>query len=99
MHESLNLFEATMSNPLFQNTPVFLFLNKKDLFEELIRTQNIDCCFPEYSGTNELKPCIEYISDQFQRRLPPKHSRALVLLLAARMKKDVQYCKFIPYIL
>jgi hypothetical protein len=92
MHESLNLFEATMTNPMFASTPVFLFLNKKDLFEELLGTQNIDCCFPEYTGPNELRPCIEFISEQFQKRLPPKHSQALVLLLAARMKKDVQYC-------
>lgn len=31
MQESLKLFEETMSNPLFQETPVFLILNKKDL--------------------------------------------------------------------
>ena len=29
MHESLELFKQTMSNPRFINTPVFLMLNKK----------------------------------------------------------------------
>ena len=92
MHESLNLFEATMSNPLFASTPVFVFLNKKDLFEQLIRDRNIDCCFPEYGGGNDLHSCIEFISEEYQRRLPPSAPKPTFLLLAARMKKDVQYC-------
>lgn len=36
MQESLKLFEETMANPLFAETPVFLILNKKDL----VRTSN-----------------------------------------------------------
>ena len=93
MHESLNLFEATMSNPLFQHTPVFIFLNKKDLFEQLLRTQPIDCCFPDYQGSNDLHSCIEYISEEYERRLPVgRRDKPTFLLLAARMKKDVQYC-------
>ena len=92
MHESLNLFEATMSNSLFASTPVFIFLNKKDLFEQLIRDRNIDCCFPEYQGPNDLHSCIEYISEEYQRRMPPRSQKPTFLLLAARMKKDVQYC-------
>ena len=92
MHESLNLFEATMSNTLFAQTPVFIFLNKKDLFEQLIRDRNIDCCFPEYQGPNDLHSCIEYISEEYQRRMPPHSQKPTFLLLAARMKKDVQYC-------
>jgi len=93
MHESLNLFEATLQNPIFASTPVFIFLNKKDLFETLITTKSIkDYCFPEYNGPNDLKSSIDFIAYQYQKRLPPKHSRAIVLLLAARVKKDVQYC-------
>jgi hypothetical protein len=36
MQESLKLFEETMANPLFADTPVFLILNKKDLVREHI---------------------------------------------------------------
>lgn len=92
MHESLNLFEQTMANPLFMHIPVFLFLNKKDLFEQMIREKPIQCCFPEYTGTNELRDCIDFIATQYQNRLPNKHSRATVLLLAARVRKDVRFC-------
>jgi len=92
MQESLNLFEQTMANPLFFNIPVFLFLNKKDLFESLIRTKPITCCFPHYSGDNELRSCLDFIAQEYQKRLPPKRPLATVCLLAARVKKDVGYC-------
>ena len=29
MHESLNLFAEVVKNPIFKNTPIFVFLNKK----------------------------------------------------------------------
>jgi signal recognition particle receptor subunit beta len=37
MHESLNLFGEVTKNPAFEKTPLFVFLNKKDLFEQYIR--------------------------------------------------------------
>ena len=92
MQESLKLFEETMANPLFAETPVFLILNKKDLFESLIESKPLTMAFPEYTGPQELRPCIEYIAAQFAARLPPAHSKPMVLLMAARVKKDVQYC-------
>lgn len=92
MQESLSLFRETMANPLFANTPVFLILNKKDLFEKLIETRPLTMAFPEYTGPNELRPCIEYIATRFASVLPPDRPKPLVLLMAARVKKDVQYC-------
>ena len=92
LQESLKLFEDTMANPLFADTPVFLILNKKDLFEQLIETKPLTMAFPEYSGPQQLRPCIEYIAEQFAARLPPAHSKPMVLLMAARVKKDVQFC-------
>lgn len=92
LQESLKLFEDTMANPLFAETPVFLILNKKDLFEQLIETKPLTMAFPEYTGPQQLRPCIEYIAEQFAARLPPAHSKPMVLLMAARVKKDVQFC-------
>ena len=37
MHESLNVFEDILNNPYFTSTPIILFLNKRDLFEEKIQ--------------------------------------------------------------
>lgn len=39
MHESLNLFKEVAGNPIFEKTPMFVFLNKKDLFEDMITTK------------------------------------------------------------
>eukprot|EP00606_Chrysophyceae_sp_TOSAG23-5_P000615 GSChrysophyteH2.ASY1.ANO1.406.1 assembled CDS len=36
MQESMRLFAEVVKNPAFKSTPIFIFLNKKDLFEELI---------------------------------------------------------------
>lgn len=39
MRESLDLFTEVAGNPIFEKTPIFVFLNKKDLFEEMIATK------------------------------------------------------------
>lgn len=39
MQESLALFTEVAGNPVFEKTPMFVFLNKKDLFEEMIATK------------------------------------------------------------
>lgn len=39
MQESLELFTEVAGNPIFEKTPIFVFLNKKDLFEEMIATK------------------------------------------------------------
>jgi hypothetical protein len=50
MQESLNLFAEVVKNPLFKSTPIFVFLNKKDLFEEMIPKFPLKNCFPDYDG-------------------------------------------------
>jgi hypothetical protein len=66
MHESLNLFEEILKNPLFRETPIFIFLNKKDLFEEMIPKYPLTNCFPEYDGpAGEVRPAIDYIQKKY----------------------------------
>lgn len=92
MQESLDLFESVMKNPLFKDTPVFLFLNKKDLFEDMIKTKNIDVCFPDYTGPPEFTACRDFIAKKYSERLPAsRKQKPFVISLAARVKKDVQY--------
>jgi hypothetical protein len=40
---------TTNRKDIFKNTPIFLFLNKKDLFEDMVTKQKIDLnvAFPE----------------------------------------------------
>lgn len=49
MHEGLQLFEEVVRNPIFENTPIFVFLNKKDLFEQMMKEGiPLSRCFPDY---------------------------------------------------
>merc|ERR1711974_423653 len=49
MHESLKVFEEVINSPFFIKTPMILFLNKMDLFEEKIKRVDLGCCFPRYN--------------------------------------------------
>lgn len=49
MHEGLALFEEVVQNPIFEDTPIFVFLNKKDLFEQMMKEGvPLTRCFPDY---------------------------------------------------
>lgn len=93
MIESLKLFEDVVKNPLFKTTPIFLFLNKKDLFEEVIKTVSLKKCFPEYTGPdNEMNPALQFIEQQF-RNVVEKHvpGKGLPIhVVAARVRRDMK---------
>ncbi len=46
MAEELELFSTITHNPLFADTPIMLFLNKKDLFETMIQQVSLKKAFP-----------------------------------------------------
>ncbi|XP_017123519.1 G protein alpha q subunit-like [Drosophila elegans] len=50
MKESKALFDTIVKYKWFLKTPVILFLNKKDLFEQKIMTKDLVDYFPEYDG-------------------------------------------------
>jgi GTPase SAR1 family protein len=90
MKESLTLFAQICNNPVFASTPIFLCLNKKDIFEQMIQSTSLEKCFPEYKGGNDVNVALEFIKGQFQSKV--KDSRELhTYFIAARFKKDVKY--------
>eukprot|EP00611_Tribonema_gayanum_P008548 TRINITY_DN1812_c0_g1_i1.p1 TRINITY_DN1812_c0_g1~~TRINITY_DN1812_c0_g1_i1.p1 ORF type:complete len:409 (-),score=102.26 TRINITY_DN1812_c0_g1_i1:654-1847(-) len=67
MHESLELFEQIVSNPLFEGVHIFLLLNKKDLFEQAIQHVSLKTCFPEYEGEDgNVMAAIEFVENKFR---------------------------------
>jgi GTPase SAR1 family protein len=93
MHESLQLFEDIAKNPLFRDTPIFIFLNKKDLFEEMIPKYPLSYCFPEYDGpVGEVRPAVEYIEKKYHeimaRVCPGK--QVYINVIAARVRMDMK---------
>ncbi|VDK28238.1 unnamed protein product, partial [Gongylonema pulchrum] len=49
--ESMRLFESICNSRWFISTSIILFLNKKDLFAEKIKTKSIRTAFPQYNGS------------------------------------------------
>lgn len=66
MHESMKLFDSICNNRWFMETSIILFLNKKDLFGEKIKTSPLKACFPEYSGSNTYDEAGSFIQLQFE---------------------------------
>jgi len=92
MHEELHLFKEVAHNPTFEDTPLFLFLNKKDLFEKMLKEVPLTKCFPEYTGGNDVKQALAFIEEEFRKRTPTdKRSKLKVYPVAARFKKDIKY--------
>ncbi|KAI8896373.1 guanine nucleotide binding protein, alpha subunit [Globomyces pollinis-pini] len=50
MHDSLKLFEDIVNHPLFKETNMMIFLNKKDLYEKKLPNIPIKNYFPDYEG-------------------------------------------------
>eukprot|EP00457_Paulinella_chromatophora_P001260 gb/GEZN01001262.1/.p2 GENE.gb/GEZN01001262.1/~~gb/GEZN01001262.1/.p2 ORF type:complete len:437 (+),score=82.43 gb/GEZN01001262.1/:1174-2484(+) len=89
LEESLELFERVTSNKIFADTPIFLFLNKKDLFEKQIQATDMRSRFPEYDGGKDLHRAMQFISDKFNERLPPK-KKVFIEFVSARLKADIR---------
>eukprot|EP01134_Creolimax_fragrantissima_P000893 CFRG0893T1 len=66
MHEALTLFEAICNSKWFVKTPIILFLNKVDLFEQKITKSPLKVCFPEYEGENTFEEASEFIRNMFE---------------------------------
>jgi len=93
MHESLKLFEEVVQNPLFKNTPIFVFLNKKDLFEDLIKVHSLRKCFPEYNGPDQdMNAALEYIQQKFRKIMEESvpHKAVPIHIIAARVRRDMK---------
>lgn len=66
MHESLNLFREMVNNSFFAETPFIVFFNKKDIFEEKVRSKSIRVAFPTYQGgLNDVQESADFIVDTF----------------------------------
>jgi len=65
MFEALRLFSDIVNSKWFVNTPVILFLNKKDIFESKIKEVPLKVCFKDYEGPNEYEEASDFIEKQF----------------------------------
>eukprot|EP00299_Pterocystis_sp_00344_P015837 c7925_g1_i3.p1 GENE.c7925_g1_i3~~c7925_g1_i3.p1 ORF type:complete len:588 (-),score=117.15 c7925_g1_i3:62-1825(-) len=66
--ESLDLFEQICNSKWLTDTPMILFLNKRDLFAEKIQTVDMKCLFPDYTGGFNFDAGRIYLTNQFAKR-------------------------------
>jgi len=73
MSESLKLFKdiANYNAFLTKNTPIILFLNKKDIFQKKITEVPLSVCFKHYTGPNEYNKACAFIRKEFLKLAPP----------------------------
>eukprot|EP01090_Pellita_catalonica_P020343 TRINITY_DN7231_c0_g1_i3.p1 TRINITY_DN7231_c0_g1~~TRINITY_DN7231_c0_g1_i3.p1 ORF type:complete len:332 (+),score=70.48 TRINITY_DN7231_c0_g1_i3:1137-2132(+) len=65
MHDSIELFAEIVNNQWFAETPVLLFLNKKDLFQKKIKKVNLKVCFSSYKGGRNVEKAARFIEKKF----------------------------------
>eukprot|EP00727_Mastigamoeba_balamuthi_P007997 m51a1_g3818 putative guanine nucleotide-binding protein g subunit alpha-3 (359) ;mRNA; r:275995-277471 len=69
MHESLRIWTEICNTKWFTNTPMILFLNKKDLFAEKITRVPLNVCFPHFDGMpGSYDSAVQYIRDVYLAR-------------------------------
>lgn len=56
--ESIELFKTVCNTKQLCEPLLFLFLSKKDLFEEKLKTTPLSVCFPDYTGASCLHTLI-----------------------------------------
>nr|CAG4713734.1 unnamed protein product [Naegleria fowleri] len=70
MEESLTLFSEICASRYFKTTPIIIFFNKNDLFEEKIKVKDLNICniFKEYTGGRDAEKARQFIINQFMSR-------------------------------
>jgi len=92
MYEALRLFSDITNSKWFNNTPIILFLNKKDLFEKKITKVPLNVCFENYDGPNEYEPARAFIEKQFLAQI---HNPQKLFYVYTTCATDTQNVKFI----
>jgi guanine nucleotide-binding protein G(i) subunit alpha len=83
MLESMVLFQEICESKWFKKTPIFLVLNKKDIFETKILTSPLSVVFPEYTGGDSAELALEFIQEQFLAHVPEHKDRVRVFFISS----------------
>lgn len=101
MVNSLKLFSTTINNKPFQNMPVILVLNNKDLFKEKIVKVPITKCpafadFEEYidqstihKNPNNYEQAVDYIKHKFKSLNKSKERKQIYSHVTCKMDKKI----------
>jgi len=70
MEETLTIFDEICNSAYFTKTSIILFLNKRDIFQEKIKTVPLNSCpcFKSYTGPNTYDAGCQLIENSFHAR-------------------------------
>lgn len=68
LQEAMDLFEVICNSDWFESVSKFVFLNKSDLFQEIVKDVPLNTFFKQYTGSDDFDECVAFIKEQFNER-------------------------------
>jgi len=92
MLEAIETFQKVMGYECFKTIPIFVFLNKRDLFEICLKDSDLTVTFPEYTGGQNPENALKFIQDKFRACFPSDRDASDLQFeyLASRYASDVK---------
>ena len=87
--ESIQLFEEVCKNKWLQAPSLFLFLNKRDLFQEKLQKFPLGKYFTEFTAENTYENASQWIQEQFLAKNTTGR-KVYTFIASATEKLDVQ---------
>lgn len=91
MHESLTLFKEVCNCQWFTSTHIILFLNKRDIFEEKIKTKDLKVCFPEYDGGCNYDRALGFIKNKFSKLVDNSERKIYIHVTVAVDTENIRF--------
>lgn len=89
MSEAMKVFFDISNNELFKDTPLYIFFNKKDLFEEYLRTKPLKNHFDDYDGADNVQEALPFIKKKFSELMPSGKQAGDMMAVSARFRKEI----------
>lgn len=67
-----------------------LILNKKDLFEQMIKEHDLRGAFPDYTGGQEVMPALEFVKQKFFEKAPAG-KKVESFVVTSVVKREIKY--------
>ncbi len=91
MNESLTVFESVVNLTYFKDTPLLLFLNKKDLLSKKVKAVPVNKTFPNYKGPDgDPHEVVGFIKWNFLHKIKDKTRPVKVHVTSATNTRDVK---------
>ena len=89
--DSLTVFESVVNLTYFQDTPLLLFLNKKDLLSKKVKVVSMTETFPDYKGpADDPHEVVGYVKGKFMQRIKDKSRPINIHVICATNSRDVK---------